>query len=82
MRCHSSFVALRVFQGMEVKNEVSWTAMIFGCTANQDYDMAINCFQTMQVEGIKPSRVTLLTVLSAFAELGYLEHGREVHGYA
>lgn len=82
MRCHSSLVALRVFEGMEVKNEVSWTAMIFGCTANQDYDMAIDCFRTMQVEGIKPNRVTLLTVLPAFAELGYLEHGKEVLGYA
>jgi pentatricopeptide repeat protein len=82
MKCHRSFMALRVFKGMEVKNAVSWTAMMFGCIANQDYDIAINCFRTLQVEGIKPNRVTLLAVLPAFAELGHLEHGKEVHGYA
>nr|XP_023914494.1 pentatricopeptide repeat-containing protein At4g31070, mitochondrial-like [Quercus suber]POF08076.1 pentatricopeptide repeat-containing protein, mitochondrial [Quercus suber] len=82
LRCHDSLVALRVFEGMENKNEVSWTAMISGCTANQNYDMAINCFQAMQVSGVKPNRVTLLTVLPAFAELGYIEHGKEIHGYA
>jgi pentatricopeptide repeat protein len=83
LRCHNSLVlALRVFEGMDVKNEVSWTAMISGCTANQNYDMAIDCFREMQVAGIKPNRVTLLTVLPAFAELGYIEHGKEIHAYA
>ncbi|GMY35200.1 pentatricopeptide repeat-containing protein At4g31070, mitochondrial-like [Fagus crenata] len=83
LRCHDSLVlALRVFEGMDVKNEVSWTAMISGCAANENYDMAIDCFREMQVSGIKPNRVTLLTVLPAFAELGYIEHGKEIHAYA
>jgi pentatricopeptide repeat protein len=83
LRCHDSLVlALRVFEGMDVKNEVSWTAMISGCATNQNYDMAIDCFREMQVAGMKPNRVTLLTVLPAFAELGYIEHGKEIHAYA
>ncbi|GMY35208.1 pentatricopeptide repeat-containing protein At4g31070, mitochondrial [Fagus crenata] len=82
LRCHDSLVlALRVFEGMDVKNEVSWTAMISGCAANENYDMAIDCFREMQVSGIKPNRVTLLTVLPAFAELGYIEHGKEIHNH-
>lgn len=82
MRCHNSFVALRVFRGMEVKNEVSWTAVISGCTSNRNYDLAIDFFREMEVEGIKPNQVTLLAVLPAFAQFGYVQRGKEMHGFA
>ncbi|GMY35204.1 pentatricopeptide repeat-containing protein At4g31070, mitochondrial-like [Fagus crenata] len=73
LRCHDSLV---------LALHVSWTAMISGCATNQNYDMAIDCFREMQVAGMKPNRVTLLTVIPAFAELGYIEHGKEIHAYA
>ena len=36
-------VAFRVFDKMEVRNEVSWTAMIQGCTTSHDHKMAFDC---------------------------------------
>ncbi|XP_061370863.1 pentatricopeptide repeat-containing protein At4g31070, mitochondrial [Gastrolobium bilobum] len=81
-RFNDSLMALRVFDGMEVKNEVSWTAMITGCTANQDYDVAFACFRAMQAQGVNPNRVTLIALLPACVELGFVKHGKEIHGYA
>ncbi|KAH0994242.1 hypothetical protein GBA52_005725 [Prunus armeniaca] len=49
MRCHDSLMALHVFNQMEVKNEVSWTALISGCIANHSYDIAMECFRAMQL---------------------------------
>lgn len=80
-RCDDSLMALRVFDGMEVKNEVSWTAMISGCCANQQYDVAFACFRAMQTEGVNPNRVTLIAILPACAQTGFVKHGKEIHGY-
>ncbi|GAV83147.1 PPR domain-containing protein/PPR_2 domain-containing protein/PPR_3 domain-containing protein, partial [Cephalotus follicularis] len=81
-----SLKALQLFKQMYtfgfVKNEVSWTAMISGCNANHNYEMAINCFRAMQRKGVEPNRVTLLAVLPAFAKLVQIKHGKEIHGYA
>ncbi|KAM1924863.1 hypothetical protein ACFX13_032210 [Malus domestica] len=81
MRFRDSSMALHVFYHMEVKNEVSWTALVSGCIANHNYGTALDCFRSMQVEGLKPNRVTVLAILPACAELGLVEHGKEIHAY-
>lgn len=81
-RCGDALMASRVFDGMEVKNEVSWTAMISGCIANLDYNAAFARFRAMQVEGVDPNRVTLIALLPACAKPGFVKHGKEIHGYA
>ncbi|KAF8400132.1 hypothetical protein HHK36_013428 [Tetracentron sinense] len=80
-RCFELPMAFRVFNQMIERNEVSWTAMIAGCTANESYNMSLNVFRAMQFEGIKPNRVTLITVLPACTELDAIEHGKEIHGH-
>lgn len=81
-QCHDSLMAFRVFERMGERNEVSWTAMISGCVANQNYGIALDCFRAMQGEGIKPNRVTLVAMLPLCTELGCIGHGKEIHGYA
>ncbi|XP_020221130.1 pentatricopeptide repeat-containing protein At4g31070, mitochondrial [Cajanus cajan] len=81
-RCDDSLMALRVFDELEVKNEVSWTAMISGCIANQDYDEAFACFRAMQAEGVCPNRVTSIALLPACTEPGSVKYGKEIHSYA
>ncbi|GAB4830747.1 hypothetical protein Ancab_004779 [Ancistrocladus abbreviatus] len=82
MRCGDLRSAFWIFDQMMERNEVAWTAMISGCTANHEYEMAIDCFLAMQAAGIKANRVTLISVLPACAELGLIKHGKEIHGYA
>ncbi|XP_027174758.1 pentatricopeptide repeat-containing protein At4g31070, mitochondrial [Coffea eugenioides] len=81
-RCHDQETAFRVFDRMEVRNEVSWTAMITGCVADHDYAKALDCFRAMQVEKVKPNRVTVISILPACAEYGSVNCGTEIHGYA
>ncbi|PON98375.1 Pentatricopeptide repeat [Trema orientale] len=81
-RCRCSMMALHVFNRMPVKNEVSWTSMISGCAANLNCDMAMDCLKAMQVEGVNPNRVTVITTLPVCAQLGWIKHGKEIHGYA
>ncbi|GJT41627.1 pentatricopeptide repeat-containing protein [Tanacetum coccineum] len=81
-RVGDSVMAFRVFDDMEDRNEVSWTAMIVGYVGICDYVMALDCFRRMQDEGIKPNRVTLISVLPACVELCTIRLGKVIHGYA
>ncbi|KAJ4963360.1 hypothetical protein NE237_023299 [Protea cynaroides] len=81
-RCLNLKAAFHVFNQMKDRNEVSWTAMIKGCTSNKRYDESIQLFREMQIEGVKPNRVTVIVVLSACAALGALKQGKEIHAYA
>ncbi|ESQ54087.1 hypothetical protein EUTSA_v10024712mg [Eutrema salsugineum] len=75
--------AFHVFDQMEVKNEVSWTAMISGCVMNHNYEMSIGLFLAMQRENVRPNRVTLLSILPACVELGSgLRMVKEIHGFS
>ncbi|KAL1547015.1 pentatricopeptide repeat-containing protein, mitochondrial-like protein [Salvia divinorum] len=75
-------MAFRVFGGILERNQVSWTAMITGCVEFRDYGRAFDCVRAMQLGGVKPNRVTLVSVLPACAALRSITHGKEVHGYA
>ena len=82
LRCGDCLMAFRVFDRIKLKNHVSWTAMVSGCCANGNYDVALHCFRAMLVEGIRPNRVTLLALLPACANLGGAKHAKQLHGYA
>lgn len=81
-KCHDQRSAFLVFDRMEERNEVSWTAMIKGYIDNCDILTAIDFFRVMQIRNIRPCRVTLLCILPVCAQLGYRNHGKEIHGYA
>lgn len=75
--------SFHVFNQMEVKSEVSWTAIISGCVANHVYEMGINLFLAMQRENLRPNRVTLLSILPACVGLGSgLRLVKEIHGFS
>ncbi|KZV41944.1 pentatricopeptide repeat-containing protein-like [Dorcoceras hygrometricum] len=73
--------ARRVFEVMPWRNIVSWTTMIAGCTQNGRCKEALFLFSEMQRQKIEFDQVTLVTVLSACAELGDLDLGRWIHSY-
>ncbi|KAK6147495.1 hypothetical protein DH2020_018407 [Rehmannia glutinosa] len=75
-------LAFRVFNRIVEKNEVSWTAMICGCIEDHDYVRAFDCIRAMQLEDVKPNRVTLISILPVCADLHSIAHGKEIHGYA
>ncbi|CAA6665082.1 unnamed protein product [Spirodela intermedia] len=61
---------------------VCYNAMITACARRSLPGEALQLFRRMQAEGVKPTEVTVLSVLSSCAMLGSLELGRWVHGFA
>lgn len=71
--------ARRVFHFMPERDAVSWNSMIAGCVSVRDYAGALALFSEMQNAGVKPTQVTLISVLGACAETGALEIGNKIH---
>ncbi|CAK7329440.1 unnamed protein product [Dovyalis caffra] len=67
------------FGRMPRKNVVSWNSVITGYEKNEDYIGAIKIFIQMQVEGEKPDRHTLSSVLSVSTGIVDLLLGMQIH---
>ncbi|XP_031489498.1 pentatricopeptide repeat-containing protein At4g21065 [Nymphaea colorata] len=77
--CGEVEIARQVFNEMPHRDVVSWSAVI-GCFVNNGLsDEALELFQRMQVQGVMPDEVTMLSVIAACASLGALELGKWVH---
>ncbi|KAK9085057.1 hypothetical protein Sjap_025468 [Stephania japonica] len=78
-RCGNFDAARKLFDEMTERNVVCWNAMIAGYVQNERYSDAVNLFRRMQQNGgVRPSDVTLVSVLSACAHLGALDLGKWV----
>ena len=75
--------ARSVFDRMLVRSVVSWTLIIDGYTRTNNKPLkAFALFRKMiEVDGIEPSEVTLLTVFPAIANLGNVKMCESVHGH-
>ncbi|TVU02810.1 hypothetical protein EJB05_51658, partial [Eragrostis curvula] len=71
-----------LFDQMPVKNLISWNAMITGYNHNSRYDEALRTFQQMMLEGrFVPDEGTLVSVVSACAQLGSSEYCNWISSY-
>ncbi|KAM4125284.1 hypothetical protein ACB094_01G297400 [Castanea mollissima] len=74
--------ARKVFDGMLERNVVAWNSMIVSYVQNGMSEEAVEVFYDMRVEGIEPTRVTVSSFLSASANIGALEEGKQGHAIA
>ncbi|XWS11858.1 hypothetical protein CRYUN_Cryun37aG0037100 [Craigia yunnanensis] len=74
--------AEKVFDRMEWRDVVSWTAMISGYENNVLPDKAVDTYRTMELQGFMPDEITVASVLSACACLGKLDMGIKLHELA
>ncbi|KAL6647961.1 hypothetical protein ACP70R_012185 [Stipagrostis hirtigluma subsp. patula] len=77
--CGKNAAARIVFDSLEKKNLVSWTAMMMGCLFCGHGDEAVRLCQLMQLHGEKPDSVALMTAAQAFSELGNLKGVKQIH---
>src|SRR6185437_2435045 len=64
-KCGSMDDALSVFNSMQSRDVVSWTAMIAGYAQSEKKKEALGLFGQMQQVGIQPNQFTYIVVLSA-----------------
>ncbi|XXG75049.1 hypothetical protein AAC387_Pa07g3638 [Persea americana] len=71
-----------LFDGMQQKSLISWTAMLSGYSQNKCVHEALVLFhQMLRLSDLKPDAIASMSVLQACAQLGLLKNGEMVHGY-
>ncbi|KAF8398188.1 hypothetical protein HHK36_017114 [Tetracentron sinense] len=76
VKCAALSCAEKVFNKMPDRDVISWSAIILGYGWNGNVGAALELFDRMCAEGIKPNDVTFLGVLSACAHAGMVERAR------
>ncbi|KAF6164226.1 hypothetical protein GIB67_010196 [Kingdonia uniflora] len=66
----------RVFQRMPWRDGFSWNSMISGLSQNNCGNEALELFEEMRLDDIKPDHVTFVNILTACSRMGNLESGR------
>ncbi|CAH9099049.1 unnamed protein product [Cuscuta epithymum] len=69
--------AKRIFHHMEEKNEISWTSMISGYGVHGHTENAISLYKKMELQGIYPNHITVLSLFSACSHTGLTSQGWE-----
>ncbi|XP_077225789.1 pentatricopeptide repeat-containing protein DOT4, chloroplastic-like [Tasmannia lanceolata] len=77
---HGIANALQLFNQIDKKDLILWSAMVAACSKNGQFSEAIENFRKMQCFGI--NNVSLVSVLPACAYLGALLLGKQIHGFS
>lgn len=80
LKCGAVDDARKVFDEMPHPHVVSWNAMISYYIRSRRSQEAVNLYHKMVFHGVVADEYTFSCVLKAFADLGYVEEGRRVHG--
>ncbi|KAF8369503.1 hypothetical protein HHK36_032478 [Tetracentron sinense] len=73
--------ARQIFNEMLERDVISWSSMISGHAQNGQPQLALELFHEMVASGVQPNEITMVSILSAIATSGTLEHGRWAHDY-
>lgn len=80
-KCRNMGFATEVFRRIEDRSTICWNVLLAGHVSNRQLEEALQLFNEMLLEGLKPSSITFLIVLSACSDAAALRIGRELHGY-
>ncbi|MCO5594888.1 hypothetical protein L7F22_048923 [Adiantum nelumboides] len=78
-KCHDLQSAKKVFAGMKLRNDESWTALVVGYVEHKLDKRAFTFFQEMLEAGIIPNKTAFVNILKSCASLGILDLGRDIH---
>ncbi|XP_058736413.1 pentatricopeptide repeat-containing protein At3g29230 [Vicia villosa] len=75
-RCGGVEMAVKLFEGMEERDVVSWNSMVGGLVKSGDFEGALKMFDEMP----ERDRVSWNTMLDAFVKAGEMEKASELFG--
>lgn len=74
-KCGCMDGAWGVFNSMRERSVVSWTTLIMGFAQNGLPRDALNVFERMKLENVKPNYITFICILYACSQGGYIDEG-------
>lgn len=74
-------LAQDLFDKMTTKDVITWTSMISACVRNNHLKEALHLFRKMLRSRVQLDAPAIVSVLSAIAELGFVEEGKWIHTY-
>ncbi|KAK4771111.1 hypothetical protein SAY87_031643 [Trapa incisa] len=77
VKCGCLEEALKVFNAMEERTIVSWSAMVYGLAMHGKGQEALSLFDQMVRMGVRPNGVTFVGLLHACSHMGLVDQGRE-----
>nr|UPT48708.1 pentatricopeptide repeat protein AaPPR651 [Agave angustifolia] len=83
-KCGDLDSALKVFDGITQRDQVSWNSSIAALCMFEKWELALELFRAMQEDGVSPSSFTLVSVALACSNLGDgygLRLGKQAHGF-
>ncbi|CAM0904305.1 unnamed protein product [Alopecurus aequalis] len=81
-RCGKFDIACKLFSVAKLRRDVvTWNALISSYSYLGHSNDALSLYDQMLNEGVKPNSATLITVISACANLTSLERGEVIHSY-
>ncbi|KAL9421284.1 hypothetical protein AB3S75_038783 [Citrus x aurantiifolia] len=80
MKCGQPSWAQRFFDQFEIKPDdpAFWNAMISGYGRNGEYESAVEIFDLMQQEKVKPNSASFVAVLSACGHAGHVDKALQI----
>ncbi|KAF7826596.1 pentatricopeptide repeat-containing protein [Senna tora] len=79
-KCRMIDYAIKLFDRMEHRNVILWTAMIDSYIENRNLYEALDVIRSMQLSKQRPDSVTVARMLSVCSELKLTKLGKEIHG--
>nr|XP_043622169.1 pentatricopeptide repeat-containing protein At3g05340 [Erigeron canadensis] len=76
-KCGELEESIKFFEKMVSKNSVSWNSMIAAYARHGNAYKALQIYEEMRQEGIKPTDVTFLSLLHACSHVGLVSKGME-----
>lgn len=70
-----------LFDEMPDRDAVLWTAMLAGYAQHEEPILALSVFRQMVSAGVTQDGVVMNSLLLACGQLGWLKHGKSVHGW-
>ncbi|KAK2994617.1 hypothetical protein RJ640_025671 [Escallonia rubra] len=81
-KCGQISVARKVFDGLQTRNVVSWTAILAAYLQNGCFEEALKLFLQMELEGVVPNEYTFAVLLNASSSLSAFGYGNSLHALA
>ncbi|KAF8718146.1 hypothetical protein HU200_025634 [Digitaria exilis] len=74
--------AVLLFCCITEKNNLVWNSMISGYLVNNEWNMALDMFCKMQIEGVPPDSTAIINVISACRHTKDFHVAKSIHAYA